>query len=410
MAVRSAAVGALTLAALAPLSHAQPSFTPLGDLKGGAFSSKALAVSADGSVVVGMSTTAAGDSPFIWTSSQGMTPLPLLAGMTTGRVSSVSGDGSTIVGRCGDRAVRWSSGTPVDLNTFGSGAFSSANGISADGLVIVGNAFDGSFDTIPFRCLGGGCFPLAGNAPTFAPFEGYGALGASSDGSVIVGNFGLSFTQPFIWTSASGMAILPAAAGVPQPATGSANACSPDGSVIVGRSGPRACRWAEGFVDPLDDLPGASDGEALAVSALGTVIVGRATTSAGAEAFVWTPKSGTQSLAQFAADRGVTGLQSWTLSATTGVSADGRTFVGYGINPAGDTEAWIISIPDPALCYANCDGSTAPPVLNVADFACFFNAFAAGDSYANCDNSTIAPTLNVRDFSCFLNAFATGCP
>ncbi len=63
-----------------------------------------------------------------------------------------------------------------------------------------------------------------------------------------------------------------------------------------------------------------------------------------------------------------------------------------------------------ATCYANCDSSTIAPVLNVADFSCFLNAFAGGASYANCDNSTTAPVLNVADFSCFLNAFAAGCP
>jgi len=61
-------------------------------------------------------------------------------------------------------------------------------------------------------------------------------------------------------------------------------------------------------------------------------------------------------------------------------------------------------------CYPNCDNSTTPPVLNVADFACFLNSFAAGDSYANCDNSTTPPVLNVADFACFLNSFAAGCP
>lgn len=60
-------------------------------------------------------------------------------------------------------------------------------------------------------------------------------------------------------------------------------------------------------------------------------------------------------------------------------------------------------------CYANCDGSTTPPVLNVLDFACFLNAFAAQNPYANCDGSTAAPALNVLDFACFLNAFAAGC-
>src|SRR5262249_43616435 len=49
----------------------------------------------------------------------------------------------------------------------------------------------------------------------------------------------------------------------------------------------------------------------------------------------------------------------------------------------------------PAPCYANCDGSQVQPCLNVNDFTCFLNHFAAGDSYANCDGSTTFPVLNV---------------
>jgi spore coat protein A len=61
-------------------------------------------------------------------------------------------------------------------------------------------------------------------------------------------------------------------------------------------------------------------------------------------------------------------------------------------------------------CYANCDASTIPPILNVNDFTCFANSFAAGNPYANCDGSTAVPVLNVNDFTCFLNKFAAGCP
>jgi serine protease AprX len=61
-------------------------------------------------------------------------------------------------------------------------------------------------------------------------------------------------------------------------------------------------------------------------------------------------------------------------------------------------------------CYANCDGSTVTPILNVGDFTCFLQRFAAGESYANCDNSTVPPVLNVGDFTCFLQRFAAGCP
>jgi len=64
----------------------------------------------------------------------------------------------------------------------------------------------------------------------------------------------------------------------------------------------------------------------------------------------------------------------------------------------------------PAPCYANCDGSSVPPILNVSDFICFQTKYAAGDPYANCDGSTAPPVLNVNDFVCFLNAFAAGCP
>jgi hypothetical protein len=63
----------------------------------------------------------------------------------------------------------------------------------------------------------------------------------------------------------------------------------------------------------------------------------------------------------------------------------------------------------PVVCQANCDLSTTPPVLNVADFSCFLSAFAAGSLYANCDSSTAEPVLNVADFSCFLQRFAAGC-
>jgi len=74
---------------------------------------------------------------------------------------------------------------------------------------------------------------------------------------------------------------------------------------------------------------------------------------------------------------------------------------------AGDT--WVTSCRVPT-CYANCDGSTIAPILNVSDFICFQQKYAAGDPYANCDNSTIPPILNVSDFICFQQQYAAGCP
>jgi hypothetical protein len=105
---------------------------------------------------------------------------------------------------------------------------------------------------------------------------------------------------------------------------------------------------------------------------------------------------------------------SWDGAAATGIWSDGVTvyICGYGARqtptPHAEALLWRRAITAPA-CYPNCDASSTAPVLNVLDFACFLNRFAAGDSYANCDNSTTPPALNVLDFACFLNAFAAGC-
>jgi len=79
--------------------------------------------------------------------------------------------------------------------------------------------------------------------------------------------------------------------------------------------------------------------------------------------------------------------------------ANGGTFSGPGTLCASSCEA----------CYANCDGSVVPPVLNVSDFICFQTKYAAGDPYANCDGSTVPPILNVSDFICFQTRYSAGC-
>jgi hypothetical protein len=102
--------------------------------------------------------------------------------------------------------------------------------------------------------------------------------------------------------------------------------------------------------------------------------------------------------------------------ATVGAMAvydDGRgqsLFIAGGFTTAGGLPAGNIARWGCDPCYANCDGSTAAPVLNVNDFICFQNKYAAGDSGANCDGSTIPPVLNVNDFVCFQTRYAQGCP
>ncbi len=91
---------------------------------------------------------------------------------------------------------------------------------------------------------------------------------------------------------------------------------------------------------------------------------------------------------------------------------NGTLYVGGEFRTVEGQTSWYLASLSacPTVCYANCDASTTPPVLNVNDFQCFLNRFAAGDPGANCDMSTAAPVLNVNDFTCFLNQYAAGCP
>jgi hypothetical protein len=58
-------------------------------------------------------------------------------------------------------------------------------------------------------------------------------------------------------------------------------------------------------------------------------------------------------------------------------------------------------------CWANCDNSPGPERLNVGDFVCFLEQFAARGAYADCDRSG---AFNAMDFVCFQSRFAAGCP
>ncbi len=80
---------------------------------------------------------------------------------------------------------------------------------------------------------------------------------------------------------------------------------------------------------------------------------------------------------------------------------------------SGFTHSYLfaIRVTESVACYADCDPSTGPGVLDIFDFLCFGNRFHAGDPYAcDCDTSTGANVCDIFDFLCFGNAFSAGCP
>jgi len=286
--------------------------TGLGDLPGSFFRSLAYGISGNGYIIVGESAT-------------------------TVPVNSI-------------QAFRWEDGVMIGLGGLvDSHIYSRGRGISADGSVIVGESapLSGICEAFRWTQEEG----MVGLSDLTGFKSGYSiAWGVSVDGSVIVGESASyrGVNEAFRWTQATGMVGL---GFLNEPAERDdcdsiATAISANGSVIVGWStSPRpllqeAFRWEDGIMKGLGIA-----GTAYAVSADGSVIVG-ATRFDGA-AFIWDATHGARNLKDVLVNECGLDLTGWTLERATGISADGLTIVGYGTNPAGFTEGWIATIPEP---------------------------------------------------------------
>jgi hypothetical protein len=189
-----------------------------------------------------------------------------------------------------------------------------------------------------------------------------------------------------------------------------ATAISADGRTVVGlahlpNGSTQACVWSSDFGSRF--IPSGAFANTAFYSSSFDALVARGTGEAnGVErTVIWDPVHGVRDLKQLLLSLGVTGAAPYDLAYSL-IAWDGRTIVGHAWTE--EESLFIATIP--ALCSVNCNGSTTTPVLNVNDFICFQEKFAAGDPYANCDRSTAQPVLNVLDFVCFQQHFAAGCP
>ena len=320
-------------------------------------------VSADGSVVTG------GD--VVWNSATGSKTVigrvpgfhervGLPEGATYSSVRRISADGSVVVGTVqplftdgldAAEAFRWTATTgtaSLGTNLGGQDMFTSASGVSADGSVVAGRSWgrgvNGHWDFAAFRWTANtGMIPLP---------DMHSASAVSDDGSTVVGNWSHGAVR---WTAEQGTIRMGALPGHNRSGAWDVSA---DGSVVVGASArfiddtfdTHLFRWtaADGMTDLglLATVPWLPD-LGISMSADGNLIVGHRVQGDVVEPFIWDELHGMRPLSDVLTDLGVD-LSGWDLESVTGISGDGRTFIGYGVDPTGSGSGWIVTVPEPA--------------------------------------------------------------
>jgi uncharacterized membrane protein len=324
-----------------------PRFEGLGILPE-SIASLPAAISSDGQVVVGHCIQT--QQAFRWDRRRGMTPLTLARNQAWAIATDAIG--SVVVGsalpcdsdRCQDsqHAARWEAGAFEMLGEPDSSRQTAATGISADGSVIVGYDYGGP-GFVAFRWTRqGGAVPLGPGS----------ALDVSGDGRVIVGYGGTPGNQRAMRWSPEGDATELGA--LPGETSGYAYAANADGSVIVGSSWSTnttfATRWSDSDgTTSFGPLPGDIVAAFYATSEDGSVAVGVSTnarppTLYTGHALIWDDASGLRALESDLARAGID-IGGWKLVQATAVSANGRVITGFGTNPSGQTEAWIVRLP-----------------------------------------------------------------
>ena len=404
----------ISILCITTVANAEPAtFQSLGDLPGGPAFSRAWNISGDASTVVGYSQIADFDDPdfgwraFRWSAIDGMSSLGNLPGYPVSTALDLSFDGSTIVGHVqlgngAHRAFRWTNADGmVDLGTLGPYSIyhsSNAYAVSDDGQIIVGSTTSpAGFQAFRWTAADG----MVGIDELGGPNIDSRATAISGDGTIVFGRVRIqsgatSKFEVFRWTTTDGMTSigLPTHATVAEP-----QAASTDGSVVVGyrnnvegMDGIGAFHWEDGvgFQSIGAPIADAASNWANAVSGDGSVVVGYYTESLGTvRPLIWDVERGSRDLRlELINDYGLTELSNWQLAYANGISDDGKSITGWGINPVWNSEAWLVTLPTDCMAGdMNDDGN-----VDLSDVPYFVDAILGAPMPAGfIDRSSFEP-------------------
>lgn len=374
--------------------------------------SHAFAVSWDGSVIVGASTTTDGQHAFRWSPLTGMVAIGDLTGDFVGTVAySVSADGTSIAGSgtttIGSRAVLWQGTEMLNLGILPDSNGESHYGlVSGDGQVVVGYATSVSGSQI-FRWTQATGMVGIGQLPSTNP--GSHPLGVSYDGNVIVGSsIDMSGNDTPIRWEADKFYVLGCLEGSAGLAERTSVAATPSGELVIGYcNGPFL--WTEGKgVVRVDSNGPMQDFRPFAMNGDGSIIVGKSIDSN--IAVIWDAKHNTRDLKHVLESEYGLELHGWSLEMPLGVSGDGTMIVGFGTNPCGLHEAWAARIdggglPPPPI--APCEGDINwDGVVSFDDLALILSLYGTAAQCADLNRDGI---VDFQDFSLVLRRYGFSC-
>ena len=362
--IAGSATSSPAVLSLTPPGAGAFSFTGVGDLPGGAYSSQVRAATDDGQIAVGSGSVlntnpiSTGDRPFLWTSTAGISelsePVTITAGTLFITASDITPDGAVVAGRVRTSSTAnlrgsaiWSNGggtvTVIPEIAGYSGGRGAADAISSDGTVVYGWSTDspsGKRQAYRWTAATGtvGLGFLNPSDTQSLP----AARGCSSDGSMMAGTAYASdgvTTTAFAYSVGPGMSSL---GYLPGGTWSAADVVTPDGSTVLGAAsstrfpGGEYFTWTQGggMVALGVGDPGDVSNALAGISADGSVFA--------AGGYVHNA-NGFMAVDQALAAAGLD-ITGWSHLGIYGMNHNAKVLFGQGTNPSGNTEGWVATV------------------------------------------------------------------